>query len=127
MLWIPHWILFVSIFCLWIWLKHLFELSSTIVCLFDTETQQKLDLYDDVILLNISMEGMLLQDLIICSLSRLTKLASAVHPSPEILRRSYDVVWNVIQNIIELVITGIRSEVRMLIVGLDLKQRITFS
>lgn len=127
MLRIPHWIFLIGVLGLGIGFEHLSEFPSPIVGFLDAQPQQKLDLDDDVILLNIRMEGMLLQDLIIGSFSRFAKLTSAVHPPPEVLSRSNDVVRDVVKNIIEFIVCGICGEIRMLVVSLDLKQWITFS
>jgi len=57
---IPHWVLFVSIFGLWVRLKHLFELSSSVVSFGDGHTNKELNFNDDIILFDIIFEGMFL-------------------------------------------------------------------
>lgn len=73
------------------------------------------------------MESMLLQDLVIGSFSWLTELTGTVHPSPEIFSRSDDIVGDIVQDIIELIIAGICCEIRVLVIGLNLEQRIAFA
>lgn len=127
MLGIPHWILLIGILGLWIWLEHFSELPGAVIGLFDAQAKQELDLDDDIILLNISMEGMFLQHFIIRPLSRLAELASAVHPPPEILGRCYDIVGNVVQDIVKLVVGGVGGEIWMFVVGFDLEEGVAFS
>lgn len=110
-----------------VWLEHLSKLSGSIVGLLYPQSQQKLDFYNDVILLYIGVECVLLEDFIIRSLSRLAKLASSVHPSPKVLSGGDDIIGNVIENIVKLVVCGIGREIGMLIVGLNLEKRIALA
>ena len=50
---IPHRILFIGIFSLWVWLKHLFEFSCPIICLCNSHTNQELNFDDNIVLFNI--------------------------------------------------------------------------
>ena len=127
MLGVPHWIFLIGVLGLRIGFEHFSELPGAVVGLLDAQPKQELDLDDDVILLNISMEGMFLQDLIIRSFSRLAELAGSVHPPPEVLSRSYDVVGDVVEDIVEFIVSWIGGEVGMLVVGLDLEERVAFS
>jgi len=124
---IPHWIFLIGILSLRIRLKHLFKFTSAIICFFNAQTKQEFNFNYYVILLNVSMKCVFLKHLIIGAFTRLTKFTSPIHPSPKVFSRSNDIVWNIIQNIIEFVICWISCKIRMFIVGFDLKERITLS
>lgn len=124
---IPHWILLVSVFSFWIWLKHLFELSCSVVSFSDGHTDEELNFNDDVVLFNIIFEGMFLKYFIIGSFGWFTKFTCSVHPSPEVFSWCNNIVRNIVQWLNQFCWGRSCSKVRMLIISLYLKQRITFS
>lgn len=73
------------------------------------------------------MEGMFLQHFIVGPLPRLAKLTSAVHPPPEVLSRSDDVVGDVVEDIVKFVVGGIGGEIGMLVVGFYLEEGVAFA
>lgn len=127
MLGIPHGVLLIRVFCFRVWLEHLSKLSRSVVGLLDSQSQQKLDLYDDVVLLYIGVEGVLLEYLIIGSLSRLAEFTCSVHPSPKVLSGSNDIIGNVVENVVKLVVCGIGCEIGVFIVGLYLEKRVALA
>lgn len=70
---------------------------------------------------------MFLKYFIVGSFSGFAEFAGAIHPSPEVLGGVDDIVGNVVKDIIELIVGRIGSEVWMLVVGVDLEERVAFS
>lgn len=62
---IPHGILFVGVFGLWIWFEHLFEFSGSVVGFGDTHADEELDFDDDVVLFDIILKGVFLDNLVV--------------------------------------------------------------
>lgn len=113
---IPHWVLFIRIFCLRIWFKHLFEFSCSIVRFRYTHTYQKLYLDYNIILFNICFKCMSLNNLIIRSFTCFTKITCTIHPSPKMFSRSNNIIWNVIQRFHKLSRGWCSSKIWMLII-----------
>jgi len=65
---------------------------------------------------------MFLNLLIIRALAGFAELTSSVHPTPEMLSRSDNIVRNVVENIIELVVAGSGCKVRVLVSSLNLEE-----
>lgn len=122
---VPHRVLLVSIFGFRVRFEHLLELSCPVVGLGYAHTYQELDLYDDVVLLDVGFESVFLDDLVVGALRGLAEFARAIHPSPEVLRRCNDIIRNIIQAFNQLRRCRNSRKIRMLIISLNLKQRIT--
>ena len=124
---IPHWILFVGVFSLWIRFKHFLELSGPVVGFCNTHTDEELDLYDDVVLFDIIFEGVFLDNFVIGSFGGFAELTGAIHPPPEMFGRGNNVIGDVIEALNKF--SGGRSggKIGMLIIGLNLEQGITLS
>lgn len=118
---IPHRIFLISVFSLRIWFEHFSELTCTVISFLDAKSQQEFHFNNDVILLNISMEGMFLENLVIWTFAWFTELTGTIHPSPEIFGGGNNIVWNIVEDIVELIVCWISSEIWMFIVSLNLK------
>ena len=64
---VPHGVLLVSVFGLWIRFEHLLEFSGSIVGFSDAHTDEELNLDDDVVLFNIIFECVFLDYLVVRS------------------------------------------------------------
>lgn len=124
---IPHWILLVGVFRLWIRLKHLLEFPGPVISSLDTQTEQKLNLHYDIILFYIRMERMLLDDLIIWPFASFAKFTCSVHPSPKIFSRRNYIVGKAIQKLLQLSQSRTGCKEWMFIWCLYLKKGKTFA
>ena len=62
---IPHWVLFIGVFSLWIGFEHFLELSSSVIGFGDSHTDKELDFDDDVVLLDVIFKGVFLYNLVV--------------------------------------------------------------
>lgn len=124
---IPHWVLLICIFGLWIRLKHLFEFSCSVIGLSDCHTDEIFDFDDNVILFDIIFKGVFLEYLIIGSFGGFTELASTIHPSPEVFGGGDNVIGNVIERFDQLSGWRSGSKVGMFIVSFNLEKGVAFT
>lgn len=94
---VPHGVLLVGIFGLWVGFEHFLEFSGSVVGFGDAHTNEELNLDDDVVLFDVVLESVFLDNLVVGPFWGFTELARAIHPPPEIFGGGNDVIGNVIE------------------------------
>jgi hypothetical protein len=94
---VPHGVLLVGVFGLWVGFEHLLKFSGPVVGFSDAHTDKELDFDDDVVLFDVILECVLLDYLVVRSFGGFAELTRAIHPSPEVFGRGYDVIRDVIE------------------------------